>query len=280
MQKLFDWILINKFKTTLIILVIFLIPLFVANIMFTIPAFNEFFAAEWEAGDFLSYCGAFLSFFGTILLGALALYQNDKLNKINNNLMHNQYKPIITVSHIVDETKEDEKERTFYRSIQRNSENILVNTGWSSQPTYSPYAKLKFSNIGLGAAINIRIYWYELKKIDGLSSLDKIRETNIENFYDRIIYSPFKYIDLDEIKCEPWLIYTEFDLGVSEETNKINLLFSFEENVASFHSIIEITYENLIGICFGRKLYLGYDEKGPFILPASREYKISQIRCE
>ena len=41
-----------------------------------IPAISEAFVAEWDAGDALGYYGAILSFIGTVVLGALALYQN------------------------------------------------------------------------------------------------------------------------------------------------------------------------------------------------------------
>ena len=40
------------------------------------PAISEAFVAEWDAGDTLGYYGAILSFIGTVVLGALALYQN------------------------------------------------------------------------------------------------------------------------------------------------------------------------------------------------------------
>ena len=46
------------------------------------------FQAEWSAGDALGYYGAVLSFLGTVILGALALYQNhiikEEANKKNN----------------------------------------------------------------------------------------------------------------------------------------------------------------------------------------------------
>lgn len=40
------------------------------------PAISEAFVAEWDAGDALGYYGAILSFIATVVLGALALYQN------------------------------------------------------------------------------------------------------------------------------------------------------------------------------------------------------------
>ena len=46
------------------------------NLLFKIPATSFLLQAEWDAGDALGYYGAVLSFIGTIVLGALALYQN------------------------------------------------------------------------------------------------------------------------------------------------------------------------------------------------------------
>lgn len=50
--------------------------LFVINILFKINATTDIFVAEWSAGDALGYYGAILSFLGTVVLVALALYQN------------------------------------------------------------------------------------------------------------------------------------------------------------------------------------------------------------
>lgn len=49
---------------------------FVINILFKINATTDILVAEWSAGDALGYYGAILSFLGTVVLGALALYQN------------------------------------------------------------------------------------------------------------------------------------------------------------------------------------------------------------
>ena len=40
------------------------------------PAISEAFVAEWDVGDALGYYSAILSFIGTVVLGAFALYQN------------------------------------------------------------------------------------------------------------------------------------------------------------------------------------------------------------
>lgn len=74
-----DWIKSHKILFVLscigVITMLFGIP-FVINLLFKTPAVNELFQAEWDAGDALGYYGAVLSFIGTVVLGALALYQN------------------------------------------------------------------------------------------------------------------------------------------------------------------------------------------------------------
>ena len=74
-----DWIKKHKIAFTLICLIILLLLIgvpFIINILFKISASVDIFVAEWDAGDALGYYGAILSFIGTVVLGALALYQN------------------------------------------------------------------------------------------------------------------------------------------------------------------------------------------------------------
>ena len=76
---MFDWIKKHKIAFILICLTILLLLIgvpFVINILFKISAAANVFVAEWDAGDALGYYGAILSFIGTVVLGALALYQN------------------------------------------------------------------------------------------------------------------------------------------------------------------------------------------------------------
>ena len=74
-----DWIKKHRVLFSLICVVILLLLIgipFVINILFKINASTDIFVAEWSAGDSLGYYGAILSFLGTVVLGALALYQN------------------------------------------------------------------------------------------------------------------------------------------------------------------------------------------------------------
>lgn len=76
---MFEWI--KKHKVLFIIIcVIILIALigvpFAINLLFKADTNINVLQAEWSAGDALGYYGAVLSFLGTVILGALALYQN------------------------------------------------------------------------------------------------------------------------------------------------------------------------------------------------------------
>lgn len=269
-SEFFSWTKTNKLLL-LGILFFIIIPIFIVHILFSIPACKEYWTAKWSPGDLLNYFGASLAFLGTIVLGSVSLYQNNKLHSINQGLMQAQYKPVITVSHTVDETHDNEKYRTFYRSVARK-DNILLDTGWSQKPTFAPYAKLSFSNIGMAPALEVKLHWYDLKKINGLDSLEEFFNKDISDFYEEIDYTTFTYKKDDETKNDAMQIYTEFDLGTSPETNKLNLLFSFEKSGMPFNSIIEITYKDLIGHNYMKKLYLGYDGVLPLYYPISKEY--------
>ena len=74
-----DWFKKHRVLFALICVVILLLLMgipFVINILFKINTTTDIFVAEWSAGDALGYYGAILSFLGTVVLGALALYQN------------------------------------------------------------------------------------------------------------------------------------------------------------------------------------------------------------
>lgn len=76
---MFEWIKKHKILFSMAC-ILFLIALmgvpFVINLLFKVYTDINVFQAEWSAGDALGYYGAVLSFLGTVILGALALYQN------------------------------------------------------------------------------------------------------------------------------------------------------------------------------------------------------------
>lgn len=73
---MFDWIKKHKIFVFIIAITVTLGVLVIIHIVFKIDSGISFLEAEWEAGDVLAYYGSILSFIGTVVLGALALYQN------------------------------------------------------------------------------------------------------------------------------------------------------------------------------------------------------------
>ena len=82
-------------------IITFLAPLTIIHLLFKWYWGTDFFAAEWSAGELLGYVGACFTFTGTVTLGILALWQNDKLSKQNEayrKMIENKDMPIIRVS--------------------------------------------------------------------------------------------------------------------------------------------------------------------------------------
>lgn len=73
---MFEWLKKHKILIVIISIIVILGIPFLIHILFKIHPHNNFFVAEWTAGDLLSYYGSILAFLGTVILGALALYQN------------------------------------------------------------------------------------------------------------------------------------------------------------------------------------------------------------
>lgn len=79
MIRIIMWISKNKVKTIELCVVLFALPVLIIHVLFKIPG-CEYFRAEWSAGDILGYIAGFEAFVGTISLGMLSLWQNEKIN--------------------------------------------------------------------------------------------------------------------------------------------------------------------------------------------------------
>lgn len=85
MEKIFDWIKNNKRKTMIysiigILILIVGIPIII-HVLYIIPAPIWWLDTAWEAEHVLEYYGAILGFLGTVVLSALALYQNYEIKR-------------------------------------------------------------------------------------------------------------------------------------------------------------------------------------------------------
>lgn len=90
LSKILAWITKHIWQTILIGLGLFFVPLIFVHIAYRIPAISPWFATTWFPGDLISYIAGFLAFLGSLGLGALALYQNEKANKLSDRIQKSQ----------------------------------------------------------------------------------------------------------------------------------------------------------------------------------------------
>lgn len=129
MTDMLNWIKTHKLVVFIISLLIILgVPL-VIHLLFKLHPSSDFFVAEWTAGEALGYYGSILSFIGTVVLGFLALYQNqvikeesDKREAMLMKMEHEKDMPKFTATaHL---THGNCSELSFY--LENISENIAT----------------------------------------------------------------------------------------------------------------------------------------------------------
>lgn len=86
MRKILEWIKKRKLLTFGLCVLTFSLPLIVVHMLFKTPAINNWFTATWRAGELLAYVAGFETLLGTVVLGAITVYQSDKANEANERL--------------------------------------------------------------------------------------------------------------------------------------------------------------------------------------------------
>lgn len=81
---MFEWIKSHKWFIAVIGFIIICGVPIIIHVLFKITPENDFFIAEWSAGELLSYYGEVLAFVGTVVLGTLSLYQNQIIKEESN----------------------------------------------------------------------------------------------------------------------------------------------------------------------------------------------------
>lgn len=95
MENLKKWVKKHIIASAILSLGIIFFPVLLIHISYSIEMPCKFLMAKWSAGELLQFYGSLLSFVGTVLLGGLALWQNQQLaikNQQFNELINNQQK--------------------------------------------------------------------------------------------------------------------------------------------------------------------------------------------
>lgn len=267
------WIKRNKGLCVKIIVVVFVALFIIPMIINALYLGDIWYRTVWEGKDILEFYGNVLAFLGTVFLGGLALWQNKELNEINQNLMEHQYKPVLYANITRPRLDATEELRMCCRIIEQNDNSEMVNNGYGNRCIQGvTYFAIPLSNIGLGPAVEIETYMHRLKSIDGLDSLDEIVIKSTEDLYDKMKIENFSYYEDGKRIEGEWRIYTDFSLGISDENNRLNFAFSFQNIKESVHSIIEFRYKGVLGNKLKQYLYIGCINGGTVIYPISRIY--------
>ncbi len=121
----------KKLIAFIIFMIIFGVP-FIIHILFKLYPNNDFFVAEWSAGELLSYYGSILAFLGTVILGALSLYQNhlikqesDKRSELLEQREHESNMPRFRINYLFSE-RDNSKLKFNIENISPNVANNIM----------------------------------------------------------------------------------------------------------------------------------------------------------
>lgn len=90
MKTILNWIKTHKILVVIISVLVFLLPLVAVHFLFKWRSGIWWIEAEWLAGEVLGYIAGFEALLGTVILGLVSVYQNEKANDINKRLMDMQ----------------------------------------------------------------------------------------------------------------------------------------------------------------------------------------------
>lgn len=76
LNTILGWIKAHKIAFTIIVILLFLVPIILVQVFFSIPALIPSFASPLSAGDLLGYYATFIATAGTVFLGFVAVKQN------------------------------------------------------------------------------------------------------------------------------------------------------------------------------------------------------------
>ena len=171
---------------------IWIIAILIITVFISIPfIINEAYKADtgyvtlWDASDMLSFYGSTLSFLGSIVLGIVALVQNEKIRKFSLKVfdMEHRYEkvPVFTLKNI------EFQANTFFQENYENVQMTEKNNVWTTtvlthderDPEAELYFNISLKNVGEGLARQIKIQCYDefgIEMVDRFEPIVKVNE--------------------------------------------------------------------------------------------------------
>ena len=183
MEKVFTWVKKHKVAFGVLVFLLFGMPLFLVHILFKFDSSVSLLTAEWSAGDVLAYIAGFEAFIGTVSLGALALWQNQQINKQHLESMAPAFSmSLISVKGLLFLTIENTGEnaakeiKISVESIENNGENCELKLDDLFASTFELYPKetvqgfIAFSGENMctrtfpQVTVNVSYFWPQLNR--------------------------------------------------------------------------------------------------------------------
>lgn len=136
--------LLSKWWFYLILFIFTLVVPFVINKMYKMGAG---YITLWDASDVLSFYGSYLSFFGTVILGIVAVYQNKmayQLNEQLQKLQQAQFTSMVSIKQL--EISKQSAKNPSYRNPRMTDVQILDLTAEDFDTTQSYHIDIEFEN--------------------------------------------------------------------------------------------------------------------------------------
>ena len=268
MIQIINWLKKHPITTMMIICITFFLPLVVVHCLFKWNTECVWLSATWSSGDVLGYIAGFEAFLGTVVLGAITVYQTEIANKTSVRLSkENNYLQKISI----------QKMLPLLRVTA-----LSVDNAQNSSSTYSATKDSTLEVVDVGTPQNrntlIRTYLPRVGSANGYRKTIKLSLENISDgtisqiSVDRIDFSGFKYkgnhtdmvscVGTEKAKYISWLILPGDSLDVTVNIFYDNELYKqfweYDEVIefGCFDMCLYVTNKSLSGISYKEKIYI------------------------
>lgn len=172
---------------------VYLLAVIILAMLILVPFFINYTCLEkidsedvaFTASDILSFYGSLLSFLGTVVLGIVALVQNEKIREFSVKTfeMEHRYdkRPLLILDHVALEVDNSYvATHESYKNVKFQNQNSMwkveLTTHNYSDPDAELYFVLTLRNIGEGVAQNIKAQWLDDLRVEN----DEIVSTAVE----------------------------------------------------------------------------------------------------
>lgn len=270
MKNIIDWIEKHKLLTAIAVFMLFFLPLIIVNILFKWHSSISWLKAEWGAGDLLNYIAGFEALLGTVVLGAVTVYQSDRANEVNERLSkENNYLQKISIQQMLPLIKVTEltirKTRSIDRQLNSDNNSVLVSnwtTAEKSEPHIEVYPQLQNNGQSYHKRVEISFENISAGPISQIS-IDRIEFPGF-NFKNNYVEKTF-CVGVEKAKYISQLILPGDRLNAIVDIYFDNELFKkfweFDEmtSIGNFNMSLYLTNRSISGIDYKEKIYI---EKG------------------